>query len=243
MGDTDLERSIRDRQRSRRRSLGKELKQVRLEAGMSLRDVGRAVGIDPSHLSRVEAGARDLSAASLIAIAAVLGHDVSTRLYPSSGPRVRDHIQVRMLETVMAAAHPRWHARLEVPVYEPVYGVIDIVLQDRLTDDLVSGEGHSALTAVDAQLRWAAQKTDALPSARGWPWTDAPAAPRTCRLLVLRSTAAMRDLVRQLPETFAAAYPASSADARAALVGGDRRWPGDAILWVDIRGAATALRR
>src|SRR4051812_41488444 len=151
MGETLLQRSIRERQRAFRRGQGAEIRRIRLDAGLSLRELGAAIGIDASHLSRVEAGDRDVSQATLVAIAAAAGHDASLRFFPSSGPRVRDPLQVRMLEAVVAAAHPRWSPAFEVPVYRPVHGVIDVVLRDRLTSDLVAGEGHSALSAVDAQ--------------------------------------------------------------------------------------------
>ncbi len=243
MGDTKLESSIKDRRRALRRSLGGQLLRTRLEAGLSIGDVGRAVDLDPSHLSRVESGDRDLSIASLVAVAAVLGHDASIRLFPSSGPRVRDHIQVRMIEALLAVADPRWEARLEVPVYDPVHGVIDVVLRDRLTSDVVAGEAHSGLHSVDAQIRWAVQKADALPSAAGWPWADVREQPVVGRLLLLRSTTATRDLVRSLPETFRAAYPSRTEHAWAALTSAEARWPGAAILWVEVRGRDTRLLR
>lgn len=233
MGETALQRSIRERRRFVRRSIADELRHARLDADLSLRDVGRAIDVDPSHLCRAEAGDRDLSLATLIGFAAVVGHDLSVRLYPSSGPRVHDHIQALMIEALLVAAHPRWSGRLEVAVHRPVHGVIDVVLEDAATGDVVAGEAHSALHTVDAQVRWAAQKADALP--------PSPGAERAGRLLLLRSTEANRGLVRSLPETFRAAYPARSADAWDALHGGERRWPGDAILWVDVSGQATRV--
>lgn len=214
---------------------------MRLEAGLSIRDLGSAIGIDPGHLSRAEAGSRDISVRTLVAIAAACGHDASIRCFPSSGPRVRDRHQVRMLEAVLRDAHPRWQARLEVPVYEPVRGVIDVVLVDRETDDLVAGEGHSALSAVDAQIRWARQKADSLPSAAGWPWTGSTTPSRTMRLLVLRDTREMRELVESVPATFASAYPAGYEDSIEALTRSGVPWPDDALLWVRIEGARTHL--
>ncbi len=145
------------------------------------------------------------------------------------------------IEALLAILDPRWIARLEVPVYRPVRGVIDVTLQDRQTADVVAGEAHSRLHVVEHQLRWAGQKADALPSTRDWPWSDADEAPRISRLLLLRSTSAARDLVRSLPETFRIAYPASSAAAFAALTSGSVRWPGSAILWVDVNGSATRV--
>ncbi len=241
MGETELRRSIHRRQRDVRLAVASELQRVRQDENISLRRLGDTVGIDPGHLSRVESGARAASLDALVAAAAGLGHDVSVRLFPATGPRVRDHVQARMIEAVLDALHPRWIARLEVAVYRPVRGVIDLVLQDRETGDLVAAEAHSALHAVERQLRWAGQKADALPSARGWPWSDRSEPPRIGRLLILRSCRALRELAATVPQTFATAYPASTAAAAKALTAGTTAWPGDAIMWVRLDGAATRL--
>ena len=47
----------------------------------------------------------------------------------------------------------------------------------------------------------------------------------------------MHDLLRALPDTFRAAYPADPREARAALTTPDVRWPGAAVLWVTVDGA------
>jgi transcriptional regulator with XRE-family HTH domain len=241
MGDTQLQRVIRERQRDLRRTLGTELRRVRLDAGLSLRSLGEAVGVDASHLARVEAGERDLGMASLVAVGVGLGTDVSIRLYPTDGPRVHDHIQVRMIEALLRVLHPRWRARLEVGVYRPVRGVIDVALHDPAANQVVATESHSGLHTVEQQLRWAGQKADALPSARGWPWGDAQEPPAISRLLLLRTTEANRALVRDLAATFRTAYPGSTPDAYAALTSADRTWPGAAVVWVDVRGAGTRV--
>jgi hypothetical protein len=215
-----------------------------MEAGLSIREVAAAAGIDWSHLARVEAGERDLSQAAMVAVTAVIGCDTSIRFYPSSGPRVRDRHQARMIEALLAVLHPRWQPRLEVPVHRPVSGVIDVVLQDRETETVVAGEAHSLVSAVDAQVRWANRKADALPSAEGWPWAeDVGASPHVSRLLLLRSTEATRALVRSLPETFRAAYPAASSDAWAALTTSGVAWPGPAVMWAAIDGHDTRVLR
>jgi transcriptional regulator with XRE-family HTH domain len=247
MGSTILERAIAERQRLLRRTIADELRRVRFDEGLSQRSVAGAAGLHHSHLPRIETGQRQASLDALVALATAMGHEVSVRLYPGSGPRVRDHIQVRMIEVLLAALHPRWFARLEVAVYRPVRGVIDVVLQDRELGVLVAGESHSVLHSVERQVRWAGQKADALDSARGWPWPDRPDRPGrpdrppVGRLLLLRSTAATRSLVRALPATLETAYPAGTADAVEALTGSARPWPGNAIVWVQVDGAATRL--
>lgn len=243
MGSTLLERAIAERQRFLRRAIAEQLKRVRLDEELSMRQVAAAAGLHFSHLPRIEAGERQPSLDALVALATAMGHDVSIRLYPGNGPRVRDHIQVRMIEALLAALHPRWIARLEVAVHRPVRGVIDVVLQDRELGDVVAGEGHSALHSVEHQVRWAGQKADAIVSARGWPWSDRPDEPRIGRLLILRSTTAMRSLVETLPATFRTAYPARTVDAVTALTTAGAPWPGHAIVWVEVDGTRTRLLR
>ncbi len=241
MGSTILERTIAERQRHLRRAVADELHRVRLDEGLASRQVSTAAGLHHSHLPRIETGDRQPSLDALVALAAAMGHDVSIRLYPATGPRVRDHVQVRMIEALLAALHSRWVARLEVAVYRPVRGVIDVVLQDQEEGDMVAGEGHSAIHSVERQVRWAGEKADALESARGWPWSDRPDRPDVGRLLLVRNTAAMRELARTLPATFATAYPARPEDAVEALTTTGCRWPGNVIVWVQVDGASTRL--
>jgi transcriptional regulator with XRE-family HTH domain len=241
VGETRLQRHIREQQASQRRALAEEVARTLEIEGLSLRALGRATGVDPSQLSRFLRCKAGVSHESLVAIAASLGYDVSVRLFESTGPRIRDHIQARMLEALLGVLHPRWLARLEVAVHRPVRDVIDVVLQDRETWDAVAGEAHGELRTVERQLRWAGQKADALPSAAGWPWTDGEADPQVGRLLLLRSCAANTALVATLPALFRAAYPDPAEQAVRALRTGDRRWPGSAIVWVDIDGARSRV--
>jgi transcriptional regulator with XRE-family HTH domain len=243
MGSTNLERRIADRQRDARRALGAELRRARLDANLSIRSVSAAAGLHHSHLPRIEIGKRSPSQDALVALATVMGRDVSIRLFESTTPQVRDRIQVRMIEALLAALHPRWAPRLEVAVHMPVRGVIDVVLQDMTTAALVAGEAHSVLHTVEGQLRWAGDKAGALSSAHGWPWVDTGEPPTVGRLLLLRSCAAMHELVMSLPATFAAAYPGDTEEAVAALTGSTTPWPGAAIVWVAIDGKNTRLLR
>ncbi len=240
--DRERRNRIAERQGTARRAIGTELRRARMDANVSLRALGRASNLDSSHLARVEAGHGALSQDALVAAATALGRDVSVRLFESAAvPLVRDRLQAQMIEALLSALDPRWTPRLEVAVHHPVRGVIDIVLQDRDTQDLVAGEAHSLLHTVEGQLRWAGQKADALASATGWPWADAIDTPRTGRLLLLRSCPAMHSLVKAVPRTFAAAYPGDTERAVAALTGPGGRWPGAAVAWVAIDGKNTRL--
>lgn len=251
MADTALERLARSRGRDLRRAIGAQVRDLREERGLSLREVAAISRVDRSVLARAETGEANLTVDGLAAVSAVLGAEASVRLYPAIGPRLRDHIQVRLIETLLTVLHSRWRARLEVPVYRPVRGVIDLVLVEPEAHEVVGGEAHSEIRRAERQLRWAAEKVDALPSATGWPWMEGgppwagqprtAGGPRVGRLLLLRSTAATRDLVSSAPALFRAAYPGRTADAVACLTGAASLWPGAAIAWVDVRGSASRL--
>jgi len=239
MADTNLQRLARSRGRDLRRGVGAQIRDLREDRELSLREVGAPAGVDRSVLARAEAGEANLTLGALAALATVLGSEASVRLYPSTGPRLRDHLQVRLIETLLARAHPRWRPRLEVPVYRPARGVIDLVLIEPKTGEVVGSEAHSEIRRAERQLRWAAEKVDALSSASGWPWMDRQ--PRVGRLLLLRSTQATRSVVASAPTLFRAAYPGRSADAIAALTGAAARFPEAAIVWVDLRGTTSRL--
>jgi hypothetical protein len=60
------------------------------------------------------------------------------------------------------------------------------------------------------------------------------------RLLVVRSTRSNRELARRFEQTLAAAHPARAADAYAALTGA-APWPGSALIWAVVDGAAARI--
>ena len=209
MGNTNLERSIRcaSARPSGSRS-GEELQRARLEAGLSIRRVGRERASTRATSAGSELGPSALSQDALVAVAQSVGHDASVRLYPSSGPRVRDHVQVRMLEALLRALIRAGSAASRCPSIGRCAASSTSCLDDASPTSSFPAKAHSALHAVDAQVRWAAQKTDALPSATGWPW-GIDGDPARSRLLLLRDTAANRALVGSAAAMFRAAYPGS----------------------------------
>lgn len=239
MADTAIQRLATARARDLRQSVGAQLLDLREEREVSQREVCAEVGLDRSWLAKAEAGEGNLTIDALAKIATVLGARASLRLYPETGPRLHDHLQVQLIEALLAVLHPRWRPLLEVPVYEPARGVIDLVLAEPNAQHLVSGEAHSEIRRAERQLRWAGEKTDALPSAKGWPWMASK--PRTSRLLLLRSSDATRAVVRSAPRMFAAAYPGRSADAVRVLRGPDGVVPEAVIVWVELRGKASRI--
>lgn len=211
---------------------------MREDAGLSQSELSRRSGVDQGAISRFEAGKEMPSHRSLVSLADALGGRLSMRLYPVTGPRIRDALQAPVVETLIAQGHDRWRPVLEVAVYSPVRGVIDLVLVDRLTPTVIAFEVEGTIRRLEQQLRWAAEKADALPSSRLWRELHPPV--RTARVLVLRSTRTTRDLARRFPATFAAAYPTPGADALAALTNG-LPWPGDAIIWSNVANGTARL--
>lgn len=229
-----------------RRRLGQDIRRLRLDAGLSLRALALAAGVDHGHLARIEAGAVEPSFAVLTAIGEVLGADLSVRLYPTTGPRLHDRHQAPIVESLFGILHPRWRRLAEVGVIRPARGFVDAVLA--LPDEgvVAATEVESTIRRLEQQLRWAHDKADSLPSSSAWPLVAPVAGPRPSisRLLVLRSTRATRDIARAFEATLSSEYPARATAVFAALTTGDAPWPGSGILWADVQqGRARILSR
>jgi transcriptional regulator with XRE-family HTH domain len=122
------------------RSFRDDLERLRADAGTSVPDLARAAGIDSSYLYRVLAGKSEPSDAVRARLAVALGADLSMRLYPNTGPLVRDRHQARMTEMLLAEHDPRWRPFAEVRVLGPSRGWIDLVLHDRAASVAVATE-------------------------------------------------------------------------------------------------------
>jgi transcriptional regulator with XRE-family HTH domain len=223
-----------------RRSIGSDIRTIREDSAISQTRLAAAAGISRAHLSGIESGAREASTGALAAIADVLGADLSVRMYPGTGPRIRDHLQAAILEALLEDLHPRWKRFVEVPVYRPVRGVIDVVLHDATTPVVVAVEIQSELRRLEQLIRWANQKRDALPSSDAWRSVADTEPPAVSALLVVRTTRATRAVVNDHPEVLRALYPASAADVHAALTT-DAAWPGAGLLWATVDGGRARL--
>lgn len=232
-----IERVVAERSRIITRRIGEDAAGARQELGLSKAAVAAAAGIDRAFLGRIEAGMAHPSIETLVALGAALGGEVSFRLYRGTGPRIADRWQASMVEGLLAVLDDIWSPHLEVPVWRPVRGVIDLVLERSSQPLLVGSEVQSTLGRIEQQVRWMAQKVEAIASSAlvG----DRPCPP-TSQLLVLRSTDTTRTLAREFGRTFAAAYPARTADAVAALRDG-AAWPAPAIVWMRIDGGVAQL--
>jgi transcriptional regulator with XRE-family HTH domain len=241
---TKLERDTGRQARDIVRRIGEQLRTAREDAGLSLASVAQASGLSKSRLHDIEAGTCQPRWETIARVGATLGLRLGVGLYPGSGPIIRDHLQAGMIGSLLAITHERWQRRLEVAVYRPVRGVIDLVLDARDERVTLCCEAFSELRRLEQQVRWSHAKADALASTRQADGDGDPNPPRpVARLLLLRSTDRTRAVVAQYADVVAAAYPARAADAYAALTG-TQRWPGDTLVWCRVEdGQSTILDR
>jgi transcriptional regulator with XRE-family HTH domain len=223
------------------RSLGEDLRRLRADAGLSLRALAVAAGVDPAFLGRIEDGVARASIETYARLSVALGADLAARLYPTTGPTIRDRHQARILEALLGQLHHRWRAYPEVAVRHPARGWIDMVLHESTVGIVLAVEIQSQLSRLEQLIRWSGEKAVSLPSWEGF----AQLGPVTVsKVLIVRSTRTTREIGQEFGRQLEVAYPAHPEDALASLTG-QRPWPGDAQLWVDLgpRGVRFMTRR
>jgi transcriptional regulator with XRE-family HTH domain len=201
---------------------------MRVDAAMSVAALARAAGLDPSFVGEIESGTANPSLESCKRLALVLGADLPLRLYPTTGPVIHDRLQAPIAEFVIAVAHPRWKAYVELAVRRPSRGWIDLGLHDAAAAIFIATEIQSELRRIEQLFRWSEAKAAALPSWEGWPHLGAE--PSISRLLIVRETRTNRAIAHQHRRLLRAVYPGDSRDALEALKG-TVAWPGAAVLW------------
>jgi transcriptional regulator with XRE-family HTH domain len=241
MGETRLQLDARDRAEELHRAVGGAIRRLREDAGLNRAAVARSAGISPSYLTLIEGGRREAGYEVLAAVGAVLGADLSVRLYPNTGPAIHDRFQAPMGEALLRVLHARWVPSPEIVVHRPARGVIDLVLDDTRDAVAVATELQSEFRRVEQQLRWHREKEASLPSSELWPFMIGDRPTALSRLLVLRSTVDTRAVANSFGSTLAAAYPARASDVVAALTSADAPWPGAGIAWVRLEGTRAEL--
>jgi transcriptional regulator with XRE-family HTH domain len=219
-----------------------DLRRLLDDAGLRPADVARAAHVSPDMVSRILHGERRASLQTMARIALALGADLSVRMVPGAGIAIFDRVQARMVDAFVSELVPRWAAFLEVPVRTPARGAIDLVLAGSEEHSLVATEFQSQLRRAEQTIRWSNEKAAALGATDVFRMATMAAGepPIVRRLLVVRSTQATRDVVRELPALFAAAYPVPAAAAVEALRRGTTL-PGDALVWMHVHGRAARL--
>jgi transcriptional regulator with XRE-family HTH domain len=128
------------------RRIGDEVRDARLAAGLNQTQLGSAASVSRSQVSRLEAArARHVPLAEVIRIAAVLGLDLSVRLYPSGDP-LRDGAHAARLQRLLSHIAPPLTCRREVPL-PPIDGRQEL----RAWDCVLRGSGLR--TAIELEMR------------------------------------------------------------------------------------------
>ncbi|HEU0236506.1 MAG TPA: helix-turn-helix transcriptional regulator [Candidatus Limnocylindrales bacterium] len=233
MPPTQLQRAAARRTSETRRALATQLLHLREDAGITQAELASAVGLSQGYIAQIEAGLARPTIETYTALSMALGSDLSVRIYPNTGPAIRDRQQAPIVEALLRLIGPRWRAFPEVPVRAPTRGVVDLVLhREGPPSVIVASEIESEIRRLEQRLRWHAEKAAAMPSSDVWAAAVAAGGPvpAVSRLLILRSTRANRQIARDFEQTLRAAYPASASDCFRALRG-DAPWPGPSILW------------
>jgi transcriptional regulator with XRE-family HTH domain len=213
-----------------RARLAEDIERLTADAGITLTALARAAGIEHGYLSKIMAGKARPSIETYAKLAIPLGADLATRLYPNTGPLIRDRHQARIVEGLLHQLHPRWRATTEVGVSRPSRGWIDVVLHDQREGLLIAVEVESDIKRIEQQVRWGRMKADALPSWEGWPRGGSPT---VSQLLIVRRTRATRQTALEFAGQLTLAYPAHPEDALRALTA-TAPWPGAALVWAQI---------
>jgi transcriptional regulator with XRE-family HTH domain len=220
----------------RHQTLIEDLVRAREDAGISRTSLAAAAGVARRYLDEIEAGEARPSIEMYQRLAIALGADLSTRIYPNTGPAIRDRHQARIAELALTIAHRRWDRFGEVKVWRPSRGWIDLVFHDPMEHVVIATEIQSELRRLEQLVRWSAEKAEGLPSWDGWGQLgDDPA---ISRLLLVRRTRGTVAVAREFERQLRLAYPAHPDDALASLTG-TAPWPGPAMVWVVLDGART----
>lgn len=197
-------------------AIGEELRQARINAGLTQREVGANVRRSRSEISRIERGhVPGVSLATIVAIANVVGLKVSLRAFPGNDP-VRDAPQLAVLRRFRTKVHASIRHRTEVPLGLPG--------DRRAWDEVMVGEGWTMPVEAESRIgdTQALRRTLALKMRDGGVGAI---------LLVVNDTAHNRRVIAAAAADFAEAFPVSARRALAALRRGQRP-PGSAIVFV-----------
>jgi transcriptional regulator with XRE-family HTH domain len=98
--------------------LSREMRAARLDRGLSQAVTGRAFGLSGGQVSRIERGlVRELSINTAARLLAVLGLEISVRVFPAGEP-VRDRAHLALLGRLRVRLHRRlaWRTEVAVPI-------------------------------------------------------------------------------------------------------------------------------
>lgn len=194
---------------------GEELREARLGAGLTQREIGRLAGISHSEVSRIERGlAPHVAYETLVRLGAVVGLDVPLRSFPVEDA-VRDAAQIELLARLRRLLPRGLGWRTEVPLGVP---------GDRRAWDAVV-EGPDWRVAVEAETRLrdvqACSRRIALKRRDDG---------RDVVILLVADTRTNRRALRMAADDLAAEYPVPGRLALAALAAGRRPEAGAIVI-------------
>ena len=209
------------------RRFAEDFRAQRSRLGVTQAAVARSIGVTRSVISRLEAGDAEVGARIRARACAALGATYKMALYPDAEPLIRDAAHARLIETLLRLRHPGWRATLEAPVRGSSTGPAR-----RSTDVRLDGVGQIVLCEVETRIeRWEELAREAHDK-RAAVKEGAPPGVRVHAVLVLPPTHRNRAVIRALPETVRAAFPATDRALHDALAAPPGSWPGDGILWL-----------
>jgi transcriptional regulator with XRE-family HTH domain len=188
-------------------AIGEALRNARLEAGLSQRELGSLVGISHSQISRIERGLlRHVPYETIAILGATLGLDVPLRAFPNGDP-VRDAGQLALLKRFRALLPASLRHRTEVPIGPPG----DL----RAWDDVIDAPGWTLPVEAESRIHdvQALQRKLTLKCRDGG--VDR-------MLLVVADTRHNRHVLRLAADDFGAAFPLRGREALGELRAGRR---------------------
>ena len=142
---------------------GAELRTARVNSGLTQRLVARLAGASQQVVSKAERGAGDLSLEMRCRLVAATGHELGWRFFPTRSISLRDSGQLALAQVIAAASAAHWRVDLERPVRPGDARAADLVLTSAA--GVIHVEVERSLTDLQAQLRAAQLKRDALQAA------------------------------------------------------------------------------
>lgn len=91
-----------------------EVKAARAHRGDTRKVVGARAGVSADSVRRVEIGDPHVQLNTLCGVGEAVGLDVVVRVYPRSGPSLRDAGQLTVAQILRSVAHRTWHFEVEV---------------------------------------------------------------------------------------------------------------------------------
>jgi transcriptional regulator with XRE-family HTH domain len=216
---------------------GASLKAARARRRLTLREVGRRVGLDPSRVWQVENGrGASLGLRDWVALGIAVGRPLSARLQrdPEEEPVDAGHLLVQ--ELVLRLGRLAGYAgRFELPTrpVDPSRST-DVGLRNDLRRILVLAECVNTFGDIGASVRSSERKRA---EAEAYAISIGHGKPYSVHVVwVVRATRANRALVARYPHIFESRFPGSSATWIAALTRGTEPPADPGLVWADVRG-------